>query len=117
MAMLTTMERGGDQTCPVVLDDSNDHSQTLECGASDSVIIRSDGTFSYTGVGKTWVLDGSTFTLNYGTAFGLQTATITAETVGGKQRLRIHQLTFTRNGKLENHDDGSEVILEEVTTY
>ena len=104
-----------DIACAATLTDPNDANQTLTCGTSDIVAAKSDGTFTFKGVGKTWALDGSALTLDYGSAFGLQTSTLTLETVAGKQRIRIHQNTLTKGGVRMTHDDDSEVVIEETT--
>ncbi len=105
---------GADQPCPVTLTDPADSSETLECGASDLITITSDGTFKYLGFGKTWSLDGTKVMLDYGAAIGTQVSEVIPQTVGGKQRLRILQASFTRKGVLKPHDDGSVLVLEEA---
>ena len=105
---------GADQTCPAKLIGTTDSSETLECGASDTVTLTSDGTFKFQGWGKTWALDGTKVTLDYGTALGTQVAEVVPQTVGGKQRLRIMQLNFTRKGTVLPHDDGAVIVLEEM---
>lgn len=105
---------GGDQACPVTLTDPNDSSETLECGASDTVTISSDGTFKFSGFGKTWSLDGSQVTLDFGAALGTQVSDVVPQTVGGKQRLRILQVRYTKRGVVDPHDDGSVLVLEET---
>ena len=105
---------GEDQPCPVKLTDPDDSGQTLECGASDTATISSDGTFKFKGFGKTWALDGSKVMLDYGSALGTQVGDVTPETVGGKQRLRLLQISLTKKGTLQPHDDGSVLVLEEV---
>jgi hypothetical protein len=104
---------GADQTCPVVLNSLVDENETLECGANDTVTIRSDGTFKFQGFGKTWSLSGSKVTLDYGAAIGTQVIDITPQTVGGVQRIRLLQISLTRNGALQPHDDGAVIVLEE----
>jgi hypothetical protein len=103
-----------DLPCPVTLTDPSDSSQTLTCGASDIVTIKSDGTFKFKGFGKTWSLDGTKVMLDYGAALGVQITDITPETVGGKQRLRVLQVSQTRGGVPDTHDDGSVIVLEEA---
>jgi hypothetical protein len=105
---------GADQPCPLTMRSLVDDGQTLECGESDLVTINSDGTFKFDGFGKTWSLDGTKITLDYGSALGVQVAEIVPQTVGGKQRLRVLQISLTRKGALQPHDDGAVLVLEEV---
>ena len=104
-----------DVACAATLTDPNDSSQTLTCGTSDIVAAKSDGTFTFKGVGNTWNLTGSSLILDYGSVFGIQTSTLTLETVAGKQRIRIHQNTLIKGGVRKTHDDDSEVVIEETT--
>ncbi len=105
---------GASSACPAKFTSTVDDGETLECGESDTVTISSDGTFKFQGWGKTWVLNGDQATLDYGSALGTQVVEVIPEVVGGRQRLRLMQISFTRSGVVRPHDDGSTIVLEEA---
>lgn len=105
-----------DQPCPIRLNDLNNSTRFFECGASDTATVRSDGTFTYRGTGETWTLNGNTMTLDYGSRFGVQTASVTVESETAPRRLRLRQLTRVVNGVRNTNEDGSEIVLVEAVT-
>jgi hypothetical protein len=112
-------EGGGvDTPCPATLNLINDPSTTFFCDATDRFQLRSNGSFTYLGVGIDWTLDGSTMTLNMGRAFGVLTSTVIVEPVanGAPQRLRLRQVSYVLNGERDTEDDGSEIVIEEIVT-
>jgi hypothetical protein len=104
----------GERACAARVESVTTEGEILECGANDRATINSDGTFKFRGFGRTWSLSGDRVTLDYGSALGTQVVEVIPETVSGRQRLRLLQVSLTRSGTLRPHDDGVVIILEEV---
>lgn len=105
---------GASSACPAKFESTVDSSQVLECSADDKVTISSNGKFTFLGWGKSWVLRGNQVTLDFGGAIGTQVSEVVTEVVGGKQRIRLMQVSFTKDGVVRPHDNGSTIILEEA---
>jgi hypothetical protein len=110
-------EGGGvDTPCPASLKKISNPDLAFFCGSSDRVQMRTNGSFTYLGVGVNWSLDGSTVTLNLGSELGILTSTVIVEPVaaGRPQRLRLRQISRVVDGVRNPDEDGSEIVIEEI---
>ncbi|WP_309716749.1 hypothetical protein [Armatimonas sp.] len=106
---------GVDTPCTASLKKTSNTKISFSCGTAEMIVLRDSGTFNYRGVGGvSWVLSGSTVTLDIG-SFGILTGAITVEptAVGAAKRLRVRQVSRTTSGVRNTDDDGCELIIEE----
>ena len=106
---------GADVPCAVSLKKLSDTSIKFSCGASDLVVMRTSGTFTYRGAGVNWSVSGSTVTLDLGSTLGVLTSTVSVEPAlaGNPARLRLRQVSRVVGGVRNPDEDGCEIVIEE----
>lgn len=104
-----------DTPCAASLKKLGDASVKFSCGASDLVVMRTSGTFTYRGVGVDWSISGSSVTLNLGATLGVLTSDVAIEpvAVGAPKRLRLRQVSRVVGGVRNANEDGCEIVIEE----